>query len=101
MPAWKGGHTWKPGETKQLRYPVEERGQSQTKNTSIPNADTKTFYKPSGTQVSPGRREKRIERRKPGTDLTKVAMIEKTPKVGVYPESMRLCFLPLLNWSSR
>ena len=36
MPAWKDGHTWKPGETKQLSYPAEERGQSQTKNTLSP-----------------------------------------------------------------
>lgn len=63
-----------------LRYPGEERGQSQTQNIPIASADTKTFYKPSGTQVSPGEEERRVGRRKSGTDLTKVAMIEKTPK---------------------
>lgn len=33
-----------------------KRGQSQTKTISIPNADTKIFYKPSGTQLSPEER---------------------------------------------
>lgn len=39
----------------------KERGHSQTRNIPIANADTKIFYKPSGTQVSPGEKEKRAE----------------------------------------
>lgn len=71
---------WESGGAKQLRYSREERGLSQTKNIPIANADTKTFYKPSGTQVSPGEKERRVGKRKSGTDLRKVAMIEKTLK---------------------
>lgn len=80
VPAWKDGLTQKPGGTEQLRCLGEERGQFQTKNIPIPNVGTKTFYKPTATQVSPGERGKGWE----GENLeltTKVAMIEKTPKV--------------------
>ena len=70
---------WESGGAKQLRYSGEERGQSQPENIPIANADPNTFYKPSGTQISPGEKERRMGRRKFGTDLMK-AMIEKPPK---------------------
>lgn len=43
--------------------------------------DTKIFYKLFVTQVSSGEEEKRRGRRKSGTDLRKVEMIQKTSKV--------------------
>lgn len=59
VPAWEDVHTRKPDATNQLRYPGEERGESHTQNTSIPNTGTKTFCKHPRTEVSPGEKESR------------------------------------------